>query len=612
MPCCAVLRGVWRGARCVGQVTDTTTFTSEKRREKEDFWLYETCKRCLQHLIDVFVMVSEPQLLHASPGTAHSAARSSAPIGWLLPPRLSACPPPRLQFYDETHDLLAQLLQLLSSFINRTHQSLAAGGVDALTHLAHRAAARLDADAWLQLASFYLAVAQETAPSVLELVTPPAGRGGGGGGGGGGNAALHRPSMPPAAAGAPPGTPTAGSGGSLTGASGYSLREGIGARRLGRFRTQCAVQLLLVQSLAGVCERQLPRVPPAALRVLLDALDAVCAHARRVDADVAARRRLAMQQAEDRVGDDRVVYDPPLLRLETEAAHAYLAALLHAMGAAAAVGRDNDGDGDGDGAQEEGGDGGGDLARRVVRLVLATLDRFAQGADPSRSVQPDLGYMAEARAKQRQLQDKEKADRAAQERQERERQQQQQQRDGDGGGGGGGGDYHLLANGAQRAAGALLSNITFGGGAAAKTAEAQRRAAAYAAAVAAATQGRTADHKSVIVGRTAGGLLVLMASPAVEFAPFAPLIHAALGALGALDDATFRAHLAEFFPLMTAVIGADYAPVEVLRAVAELFGRRVGPILGVAGGAGGGGAAAAQAVAAAAAAAAERPLQAQR
>jgi hypothetical protein len=39
------------------QVTDTTTFTSEKRREKEDFWLYETCKRCLQHLIDVYIMV---------------------------------------------------------------------------------------------------------------------------------------------------------------------------------------------------------------------------------------------------------------------------------------------------------------------------------------------------------------------------------------------------------------------------------------------------------------------------------------------------------------------------------------------------------------------------
>lgn len=42
----------------LSQVTDTTTFTSEKKREKEDYWLYETCRRCLQHLIDVFVLVS--------------------------------------------------------------------------------------------------------------------------------------------------------------------------------------------------------------------------------------------------------------------------------------------------------------------------------------------------------------------------------------------------------------------------------------------------------------------------------------------------------------------------------------------------------------------------
>ena len=43
----------------VPQVTDTTTFTSEKRRQQEDSWLYETCTRCLQHLIDIFVQVRQ-------------------------------------------------------------------------------------------------------------------------------------------------------------------------------------------------------------------------------------------------------------------------------------------------------------------------------------------------------------------------------------------------------------------------------------------------------------------------------------------------------------------------------------------------------------------------
>lgn len=30
------------------EVTDTTTFTSERRRQQEDAWLYDTCTHCLQ------------------------------------------------------------------------------------------------------------------------------------------------------------------------------------------------------------------------------------------------------------------------------------------------------------------------------------------------------------------------------------------------------------------------------------------------------------------------------------------------------------------------------------------------------------------------------------
>ncbi len=53
-------------------------------------------------------------------------------------------------------------------------------------------------------------------------------------------------------------------------------------------------------------------------------------------------------------------------------------------------------------------------------------------------------------------------------------------------------------------------------------------------------------------------------------------------AIAAFDDDTFRDHLHEFFPLMTGLISAEYAPAEVLRALADLFAKRVGPILGVA------------------------------
>lgn len=37
------------------QVTDTTTFTDDKRRAEVDAWLYDTCTRTLQHIVDIVV-----------------------------------------------------------------------------------------------------------------------------------------------------------------------------------------------------------------------------------------------------------------------------------------------------------------------------------------------------------------------------------------------------------------------------------------------------------------------------------------------------------------------------------------------------------------------------
>lgn len=50
-------------------------------------------------------------------------------------PSPCACP----QFYDETRCLLPSLMQLLRSFMQRSHQSLAAVGVAAYVRLCNKA-----------------------------------------------------------------------------------------------------------------------------------------------------------------------------------------------------------------------------------------------------------------------------------------------------------------------------------------------------------------------------------------------------------------------------------------------------------------------------------------
>lgn len=92
------------------EVTDTTTFTSEKRRAQEDAWLYETCTRCLQHLVDLFG-----------------------------------------QFWDLVGPLFGRLLQLLASFISRSHASLASVGVAALTRAVEGCGPKMSADTWQEV-----------------------------------------------------------------------------------------------------------------------------------------------------------------------------------------------------------------------------------------------------------------------------------------------------------------------------------------------------------------------------------------------------------------------------------------------------------------------------
>ena len=64
-----------------------------------------------------------------------------------------------------------------------------------------------------------------------------------------------------------------------------------------------------------------------------------------------------------------------------------------------------------------------------------------------------------------------------------------------------------------------------------------------------------------------------------ENAALAPLAVATLRALLAFPPDAFRAHLKDFFPLLTTLISCEYAPPEVQRALSELFAKRIGPML---------------------------------
>jgi len=281
------------------EVTDTTTFTSEKRRAQEDAWLYETCTKCLQHLVDLYV-----------------------------------------QYYAVLRPLLGRVLELLATFMRRSHQSLAAVGVAAFVRLLVASAPQLDAAAWAAAFDALSEVVEDTRPDAEELVTPPA-------------RSVPAPDGPPAGSPAP-----------LRVA--YTLREGLGARRLGRFRCHASVQLLLTQACGELYGRAHRHMGPAPTRRLLDAVAGVAANARRQNADGGLRRRLAAAQLADGVPEERCAPDPPLLRLEAEASHAYLSIAMHIAAAR------------GDAALAAECDAPG----RVLAACAEALRRYAGGAPP--------------------------------------------------------------------------------------------------------------------------------------------------------------------------------------------------------------------------------------
>ncbi|PSC72251.1 brefeldin A-inhibited guanine nucleotide-exchange 2-like [Micractinium conductrix] len=413
------------------EVTDTTTFTDDKRRAEVDSWLYDTCTRTLQHIVDLVV-----------------------------------------QYYAAVRALLDRILDLLLGFVGRTHLALAGVGVAALVRLLVQAGSQMDEPTWMMMLGALSTAAGDTMPNVSDLIqhrmsrrtndtdeySPSAAGNGSSGGEEGGEPTLREHfgvQSPPAGA-------TAGAGRAALDRRPtlFSLGAGAGQRRLADVHVRAAIQLLLVQACSEVYGQHSRIMPAAAAVLLLDTLKAIASHAASVDADGGLCHSLLLAQAADKVAPERVLPDPPLLRLEAEASQAYLSVLLHVQAVApdpvkAAC----------------------TLEARLTQLCLRNLERFEQ-----------------------QEAEEEAAAAAAEEE------------------GGRGGGLSLSAAAAS-------------------------------------------SHRE-------------------ENAALAPLAVATLRALLLFSPDAFRAHLKDFFPLLTALISCEYAPPEVQRALSELFQKRIGPMLG--------------------------------
>ena len=165
---------------------------------------------------------------------------------------------------------------------------------------------------WEEVVAALMAILEEISPEVRDLITPPQRLSG--------TPSFHpqppSPQLPgPRSEVTPAGTPASGSspdvgssfllsGGSSSSLSQqqqhaprtFTLREGVGARRLAKFRCQAATQLLLVQGCSELYAKTSTQLPPSAVRGLLDSLAAIYRHAHSADMDMDLRRRLAIQQ----------------------------------------------------------------------------------------------------------------------------------------------------------------------------------------------------------------------------------------------------------------------------------------------------------------------------
>eukprot|EP00850_Spirogloea_muscicola_P003472 SM000014S00260 [mRNA] locus=s14:364320:373142:+ [translate_table: standard] len=235
----------------------------DKEELEMDAWLYETCTLALQLVVDLFV-----------------------------------------KFYSVVAPLLGRILSLLTGFIKRSHQSLAAIGVAAFVRLMSNAGELFSEDKWQEVLLALQDSAEATLPDMTKLAKSIAADEDGEGGQG--RLAEPRHSMEE----------------DEDEAEGDML--GV-ADQLGHVvadvRCKTAVQLLLVQAMTEVYELHGTRLSVEHTLLLLDTLQSVAAHAHAINGNLPLRRALSTLQAATQMPD------PPLLRLESEAFHAYLTLL---------------------------------------------------------------------------------------------------------------------------------------------------------------------------------------------------------------------------------------------------------------------------------------------
>eukprot|EP00850_Spirogloea_muscicola_P010395 SM000061S19222 [mRNA] locus=s61:207593:216818:+ [translate_table: standard] len=235
----------------------------DKEELEMDAWLYETCTLALQLVVDLFV-----------------------------------------KFYSVVAPLLERILSLLTGFIKRSHQSLAAIGVAAFVRLMSNAGELFSEDKWQEVLLALQDSAEATLPDMTKLAQSIAADEDGEGGQG--RLAEPRHSMEEDE--------------DEAGVDVLGVADQLG-HVVADVRCKTAVQLLLVQAMTEVYELHGTRLSVEHTLLLLDTLQSVAAHAHAVNGNLPLRRALSTLQAATQMPD------PPLLRLESEAFHAYLTLL---------------------------------------------------------------------------------------------------------------------------------------------------------------------------------------------------------------------------------------------------------------------------------------------
>ncbi|CAI5476702.1 unnamed protein product, partial [Closterium sp. Yama58-4] len=269
-----------------------------------DAWLYETCTLALQLVVDLFV-----------------------------------------KFYSKVSPLLGKILALLTSFIRRPHQSLAAIGVAAFVRLMSNAGGLFSEEKWDEVLTALKETTGTTLPDLAGVVKA---------------ADLEdeeeremerqqqikearrfdftrdedeeeqKQQHQQLAAAVAEAVGAAAGGGSGGGAGGVDGGEEGGvevtrpmslAEAVADVRCKIAVQLLLVQAMTEIFSMHGSALSAPHTLILLDSLHRVGTHAHAINSDRLLRSRLQALHLATQMPD------PPLLRLESEALHAYLSLL---------------------------------------------------------------------------------------------------------------------------------------------------------------------------------------------------------------------------------------------------------------------------------------------